>query len=269
MYTGEEDLLANYLLTSKEGRHGFSLPDDCDVYFLDEGDWVRFQASPQRAAQFAADRVSYAWDNLIETFNKNILDGTSYDTTTRLIADRERIMRFLAREPRLRRRMLADALLGLIEKAKDTQRTTRVILPSNPGDPHYCFLVLPNLFGRPNEEYRVVRGHLLEALCLVTKVVFPDAIDIIGLATETGVERASRSEDSLYLNARVWSEDMEAYARKLQSELGLLTNYTTFKDKVIEFPIPTDEAIIAPGPNPRNKPCPCGSGKKYKRCHGT
>jgi uncharacterized protein YchJ len=23
-----------------------------------------------------------------------------------------------------------------------------------------------------------------------------------------------------------------------------------------------------PGTNPRNKPCPCGSGKKYKKCHG-
>ncbi|MGA3024269.1 MAG: SEC-C metal-binding domain-containing protein [Bryobacteraceae bacterium] len=25
---------------------------------------------------------------------------------------------------------------------------------------------------------------------------------------------------------------------------------------------------MEPGPSPRNKPCPCGSGKKYKKCRG-
>jgi len=177
-------------------------------------------------------------------------------------------MRFLAREPRLRRRILSEALLGLISKGKGTERTTRVVIPTSPGDPYYCFLLLPHLFGRPYEEYRAVRGHILEALCLVTKVVFPDALDVIGLATEPGIDTSFRSEDSLYLDARVWSEEMEAHARKLQADLGLLTSYSTFKDKVQEFPSPSDEEIIAPGSNPRNKRCPCGSGRKYKKCHG-
>jgi uncharacterized protein YecA (UPF0149 family) len=35
-----------------------------------------------------------------------------------------------------------------------------------------------------------------------------------------------------------------------------------------------EEAALSPGPEPpaaqvgRNDPCPCGSGKKYKKCHG-
>jgi hypothetical protein len=268
-YCGEEDLLANYLLESKDGRHGFSLPDDCNVFFLDEGDWVDFQASPRRAAQLAADKVSYLWDQLIEKFNKNILGGTSYDTTTDRITDREKIMRFFAREPRVRRRMLAEVLLGLVEKTKGMQRAHRVLFPSNPDDPYYCFLVMPHLFGRPREEYRVVRGNLLEALCLVTKVVFPDALDIVGFATEPGVETEPRSEDSLYLNSRAWNEEMEAHARELQQKFGLLINFTTQKDKVAEFPISRLESVVTPGPNPRNKPCPCGSGEKYKKCHGS
>ena len=268
-YCGEEDLLANYLSVFKNGRHGFSLPNNVvDAFFLAEGDWVSFQSSPQRAAQLAADKGSYLWDELIEKFNKNILGGTSYSATTPLIADREKIMRFFAREPRVRRRMLADALLRLVEKTKNTYRGTRVVLPSNPGDPHYCFLVLPHPFGRPREEYRAVRGNLLEALCFVTKLVFPDALDIIGFATETGLDAAPRSEDSMYLDARNWNEEMEAHARALQADLGLLTNLTTSKDKVAEFPTPEVEGVVEPGPNPRNKPCPCGSGQKYKKCHG-
>ena len=30
---------------------------------------------------------------------------------------------------------------------------------------------------------------------------------------------------------------------------------------------PADDGRIFPG-TPRNAPCPCGSGEKYKRCHG-
>jgi hypothetical protein len=268
IHTGEEELLAKYLGTWTDNRHGFTLPADSNVVFLEAGDWTAFQASPERRAQIEADHISYAWDELIETFNKNILGGTSYDMTTVLISDRERIMRFLAREPRLRRRMLAEAFLGLIRKAKPTERRTRIVRPSNPGEPYYCFLVLPHLFGRPYEEYRAVRGHLLEALCLVTKVVFPDALDVIGLATNPGIDESHRSEDSLYLDARVWSEEMQAHASKLQADLNLLTNYTTFEDKAREFPGTAHERIVVPGPNPRNRPCPCGSGKKYKKCHG-
>jgi hypothetical protein len=83
--------------------------------------------------------------------------------------------------------------------------------------------------------------------------VFPEALDIVGFATETGVQTAPRSEDFLHLNARVWNQEMEAHARQLQADLRLLTNFTTFKDKFAEFPIPQEGHVVAPGPNPRNK----------------
>jgi uncharacterized protein YecA (UPF0149 family) len=62
---------------------------------------------------------------------------------------------------------------------------------------------------------------------------------------------------------------MEAQARQLQADHKLLTNYTTFKDKVSEYPVvEPKQRVAAPEPNPRNKACPCGSGKKYKKCCG-
>lgn len=268
MYCGEEDLLANYLLTFNNGRHGFSLPNNVDVYFLGEGDWTSFESGPQRAAQLAANHVSYLWDELIEKFNRNILGGTSYEASSPSIADRERVMRFFAREPRLRRRVLADALFGLMAKTKSTQYGVRVVAPTGQGDPYYAFLLFPHLFGVPREQYRKARARFLKALCFVTKLQFPDALDIIGFATEVGAETEPRSEDSSYLDAREWDEASEAHARELQRELRLLTNVTTFSGKADEFPLPPTERVIEPGPNPRNKPCPCGSGKKYKRCHG-
>ena len=179
---------------------------------ISEGLWEDFLRSEQRRAQVAADRSSYSWDALIETFNRHILGGTSQFASPVDISERERIMRFLAREPRLRRRMLSDLLNGLIEKTKPQQRATRVVLPSSPGDPYFIFLLVPKLGRMPDEDYRSARQHMLEACCMITKLVFPDAEDIVGIATETGASLAARSEDALYLDARRWTTELEVQA---------------------------------------------------------
>jgi hypothetical protein len=267
-YAGEEDLLAHYLMTMKAGRHGFSFPDGYNLISIDEGDWVNFQRNPQRAAQLAADQISYAWDTLVEKFNEHILGGTSHFTTNPLIADREKLMRFFAREPRTRRRLLAESLFEILEKTGPSQRGTRVVWPSYPGDPYYCFLVLPKSREALEDEYRVVRRNLLAVLCQVTKVVSPEALDIIGLATETSdTPDHERTEDALYFDARKWTAEDEAKAQIWQKELKLLVNLQKGERTVSEYPLP-DGAMVALGKNPRNKPCPCGSGKKFKKCHG-
>ena len=78
----------------------------------------------------------------------------------------------------------------------------------------------------------------------------------------------NRSEDALYFDARFWDQEMQEQARTWQKDLGLLVNLTRFEEKVSEFPDVSLGRVPPPGPNPRNKLCPCGSGKKYKRCHG-
>jgi hypothetical protein len=264
---GEEELLAQYFLTFENDEHGFKDTSGFSGISIVEGDWKFFEESPERAAQLEADRISYAWDGLIEKFNENILGGTSYYASDPKIGNREKAIRFLAREPRVRRRMLAEALLGLLEIAKPTQRANRVIFPSNSGDPHYCLLLLPKLPGISYEEYREGRRQFLEVCCYVTKLVCPDALDIVALATENSRE-INRSEDALYFDARFWDKEMQEQAQTWQRDLGLLVNLTRFEEKVSEFPDVPPRRVSPPGPNPRNKPCPCGSGKKYKRCHG-
>jgi hypothetical protein len=202
--TGEEELLAEFLMTTVENRHAFDFPPETDVVFIQEGGWERFRESGQRAAQVAADRISYLWDEIIEKFNVNILGGSAYLAFPRSVADREKIMRFFAAETRVQRRFLSERLAEAIERCGPKQRFTRVLQPTYPGGPYYCYLVLPNIYNSPPDEYRRIRGNLLEALCRVTKVVYPDALDIVGFATESSVE-TSRSEDSAYLDTRTWS----------------------------------------------------------------
>ena len=234
---GEEDLLAFYLKNLNEhDEHDFVVPPDIDWMAIGEGLWEDFIASPERQAQLAASQVSYSWDALIETFSKHILENTQYYATHPGVDTSERNIRFLAREPRLRRRLLARSLVDFIENTPPSYKATRVVLPSREADPFYVFLLLPHLKGVPYAEYREVRMKLLEACCLVTKLLYPHAQDIVGIATETGLTEY-RSEDAVSYDARGWGPEEQAEAQSLQEDLGLLTRTTMFKSTEKEYPV--------------------------------
>ncbi len=78
-----------------------------------------------------------------------------------------------------------------------------MLLASREGDPSYVLLVLPFREWMSEADHREVRRKMLEACCMVMKLVFPEALDIVGIATEPGpAANERRSEDSLYLDAR-------------------------------------------------------------------
>jgi hypothetical protein len=267
--TGEEQLLAIYLKNlNEQHQHDFVFPfksgEKPDAIFVDESHWEEFQKAPERLAQIKADKVSYAWDKLIEKFNFYALRGEQYFVTDGGITDTERILRFMAREPRWKRRYLAQLLLEMLRTTPADRRRLRVLPPVDEGDPYYVFLLLPTVHAKSKEEYRDVRRHYLEQCCIVAKLENPNATDIIGIATETGVGNG-RSEDCLYLDAREWTAEMQARAKEIQEKLGILKKPRQIKQHMQEYP-----SVAVPGKvkNPRNKPCPCGSGRKFKTCCG-
>ena len=71
-----------------------------------------------------------------------------------------------------------------------------------------------------------IDGMLLEAFLRCTKAIYPQALDIVGIATENDLYADHRSEDALYMDARDWTEEQLADARSLQQETGFLTNIT-------------------------------------------
>jgi hypothetical protein len=273
---GEEDLLAYYLKrVNGQGEHDFVIPDGAKGLAVQEGLWREFQGNPQREAQLAADEVSYQWDRMIERFGGHIIAGTSLTHPGTTVADQEKLFRLMAREPRLRRRLLAEAVVGLLEKTPHDRplfRATRVVLPSYPGDPHYVFLLINGPHGEPDDHYRLGRRNMLEMLCMVAKVVFPDAQHVVGYATEPG-PAAGRTEDAIYMDVRQWSPEQQEDAVGYQRRYGFLTNVQKHGKTYHEYPeaAPRDEraACLAPdrpATSLRNSPCPCGSGRKFKKC---
>ena len=272
----EEDLLAHYKRRiAPDGKHSFwdseigPLPGQ--TVKIVEGDWASFSSHRQRVNQIQADKISYTWDDLLEKFFYHITTGTSEFQSSANLQDQAEAFLPLARENRTSRRALAEALYGVLSKAKQDQRTTRLVKSESPNAPVYFFLILPRDSVGNYERYRATRRNLLGQYVRTVKYDYPEANLIIGIATENK-EETSRSEDLVILDGKNWSESDFLDARAIKAELeskGLLTQRTTYKVEVDEYPTnkPVPQKVSIKGKG-RNKPCHCGSGKKYKKCCG-
>jgi hypothetical protein len=232
---GEEALLGWYLSDiGPDGKHDFVGPGDAPIA-VDESWWHRFATSPDAARKQAADEVSYLWDHNIELFAHHFRQGTADHLTDTDPASHASILRFFARENRTRRRMLAGAIMDMLKTTPRDMRRLRVLKPSRPGDPHWVLLLVPFPRGISYRDYRDGRRGYLEACCMVTKLMYPEALDIVGFATETD-RGAEGSEDAIYLDARVWTKELEDEARRLQRNLEILVKPTMTEGTMYELP---------------------------------
>lgn len=269
---GEEDLLAFYLMHMNEkGKHDFAIGGNFKGIFLEEGFWEEFCNRPERKEQLRLNSISYFWDDLIERFAHHALNATQYYASHIELSGTEICLRFMAREPRLARRLIVKGFIDLYTNTPDGMRRNRYFKPLNEKEPFYVFLSLPQPDYLTYEQYREGRFSLLKACCMVIKYKFPEALDIVGIAFHPIRPNVGSSEDLLYLDARAWSDELNDEAAQLHHDLGIFTSITTYNVHEEEYPVPTSTGISKPRRPPkvgRNERCPCGSGKKYKRCHG-
>ena len=136
----------------------------------------------------------------------------------------------------MRRRILAKTVIDVIKTTEAHRRRLRIIPPFEPGDPYWVLLAFPYLKTVSYEQNRTARRLFLEACALVTKLMWPDALDIVGFATESGQSR-SRSEDAMYLDAREWTHEMEDEARKRQRDWRILVSANQIEFHESEYPV--------------------------------
>lgn len=233
---GEEELLAFYLQKlDEDNEHNFFSPIENITWTISEGFWENFLNSLERKSQLIADKISYSWDAIIETFNKHILEDTQHYAYPSGIVNQEKTVKFLARESRTRRRMLAKSLYEMLAKTSPSEFAVRVVGPSYKNDPYYVFLLLPREKGISENAYREMRRDLLQGYCIAAKQKFPDAEDIVGFATESGRGEYG-SEDLIYLDTKEWDEENQKLADYYHNEVGLLKVVNLSKGKEYEFP---------------------------------
>lgn len=261
---GEEDLLAFYLQqTNSMGEPSFSILEEENVNLgIVEGHWEAFCNLPIRINQIRQNQVSYIWDRLIERYSEHILNATQYYTNQIELSETELALRFMAKEPRFKRRLFSVQLKELVTNTLDGTRRIHAIIPNLFTDTYYIFLVLANDLYDSEEEYRKERGAMLASCCMILKYKYPEAQDIIGIATEPHRENEDNSEDLMYLDARNWNEELNKKAEELQHDLKILISPKKTAYSTSEYPPLVLKKVG------RNERCPCGSGKKYKHCHG-
>jgi hypothetical protein len=280
---GEEDLLGYYLKnTNEDGDHDFPVPHGAEKIVLEEGHWADMIRRPEYRRKLTADRISYAWDEIIENISGSVVDGSLiYTSVTEVATHERRLLRVLAREPRVRRRMLAQTLgEKIVQPLSAGQNVFRVVQPSFAGDPHYVFMIARPPKGVVNgtlewEKHREDRRDRLKMYCIAAMRRFAEAEQVIGIATENG-SLHGRSYDCVSIDRRDWDEEMQSTAAEIQNMTGWLRhNLQEMRGYEDEYPMPerTTSPRIAPSVAQlkvgRNDRCPCGSGKKYKHCHGT
>lgn len=265
---GDEELLAIYLgKINAAGEHDFVLDQKVDAISIEEGHWESFIRSPERRAQIESDKISYLWDDIIERFVQHAMSGTQYFGGQRPLSEQEKAFKFLAREHRTHRRSLSRSLHEVYAKSVDAPvLSARVQTSNQAGAPYYAFLFLKRKPGMTDEKYRAIRRQRLIDYCCVAKVKFPEAVDIVGIATEGGhVDR--RSEDLFHLDARNWSAKDQAKAEAVQKQFGMLKKTIPHFEREYEYPV-NHQGKRREYKLGRNSPCWCNSGKRFKRCHG-
>ncbi len=221
--TGEEQLVAMYLTRiNSSGEHDFTdIPSNADGVYVSEGRWESLLQNPQYLAKKKADRISYAWDRLIE----HLIASGRADNEEQNIYTIEPGLRVMAAEPRLARRYFAELLLeALAKEVPPGQRFLRLGYLKQASGTAYVFLVLPKPpFVSTYSEYREGRRALLLACCKIARLRLNQATQIVGIASEpSGTGGGSEDVVLLKVQGSAWGPEQEAEARRLQKELDIL-----------------------------------------------
>lgn len=272
-YCGEEDLLAHYFLNYDADSKSYVIgtkEESCDGIMIGEGEWHDFITTGPYQRRKAENEISYMWDRLLQKTGRNALNG-ALGGDGGIFCGRSAVYE-MAKEPRMARRALSEMMAKSIgtfpDNAKGIVRNLS-FLPSFFSESGYVFLQLyHDKPGDYDTEYRPLRRKILEFACGVAKLKVPHLKKVIGIAIDAPKYSRTNSEDFILLDCENWSADDQTFYEEANKELQFFETdaLKRHRKRVTEFPQPH-----GPRQSPkigRNQRCPCGSGKKYKHCHG-
>lgn len=239
----EEDLLGLYLMSYTQATNRLDFPHATGPVVVDGSHWDAWLASPQHKARQSANEISYVWDELIEASAQHAVEGTQEFTSATTLAEHERLLRWLSRETRFRRRILSQNLVEMLQATQPGQERRRYQTPEDDGDPYWILLVLPPPPDVPYEKYRVDRRTRLEQLTYVVKYLHPEARDIVGLAV--GEDESGSSQDAICLDCTDFPEELLEVGRRLHEERGYFASGRILRQKHWDYPVEESAAVTA------------------------
>ena len=227
---GEENLLAYYAIRINEnGEHDFV--NTRDRFTIDGSHYARFASDARYIAKKDADKISYLWDALIETFTSHMLDGTSVTLGKYKfrLEKSELGVRYMALERRFLRRSHAEAVKGALEAGAARDMFFRMMVrPAGSKDNETAFFILTfrykqsPLEGLEYEQYRLARTNAAHIYANGILERFPHLKRVIGIAREPPGQPHGLSEDMVYAEQAPWTEDERRAIRADCRRLGVL-----------------------------------------------
>lgn len=222
---GEENLLAYYAVRINDrGDHDFvSSSEGGDQIRIDHHHYRRLSGDLRYIAKKEADKVSYVWDALIETFTRSMLDGTSivlggYDYNLR---KSELGVRYMALEHRFARRCHGEAVGSALQIGRAQSRFFRLMIGeagSKGSETAFFILTLKYLDWMEEkggyEHYRLKRTELAEVYAKGVLERFHHLKRVIGISREPLDQGRGVSEDLIYAEQSDWSDDERCAIRK-------------------------------------------------------
>lgn len=246
---GEEDLLAYYSVRADaNGQHHFPPPGKGTWAFhgplrLDGSHYTALTNDPRYLAKKEADRVSYAWDALIEQFTKHMLDGTSLVPPGQdySLSRSEQAFRVMAQEQRVARRNLGEAFLDACRKGKDREIFFRVVVSpeKSPVGTAYFFMTMKYLdrwFHNDYERYRIVRSGYLELYAKALLMRYPGLTQVVGIGREPPDQGQGVSEDCILAEQTEWSPEERSEIQSRCNEVGIMQSLQGRPYHVDEYP---------------------------------
>lgn len=278
---GEENLLAWYLQRMHEdgSRHHIYCPEGRQL-LLKGTEWAEFSSSADRTSRKVADHISYAWDELIEIFSRNLLSGTLVMHDACSVTAIEQGLRVMAKERRLGRRGLSEAVAGALHMKAGSKAFVRSICSSKNSSLFYVFAVCPKN-GMNDETYARMRRDYLSDYCYVLSWRNRQIKTVVGIAMQPLDAGQSGNFDMVAMDSPVWDKEHESAAKEIKEGWGFQSDHAIRRWEATNYEYPSEiqggsqtgmtratRALTRPQSHRtgRNSPCPCGSGKKYKHC---
>lgn len=275
-YAGEEDLLYQYIHNFDQERkcHVFlskeEIGTESSEYHVPECDWESFKKSSRYLSRNRANKPSYFWDRLVEESAVCALDGSMKIISKTSTDSQDVVLRYMATEDRLSRRVLSKSIFNAIKKCGPDQVCVTVFLSNTTADLLYLFLQVDTARATSYTEYIYRRRDLLglyinfaKAKCVAEN---KNINKIIGIAIEPPKHRKVTSSDLVYANFRGWPKQEQDFWDAERIKHGVLLQPFSKMFQKMEAEWPDGIKTIKIGVNDK---CPCGSGKKYKKCCGS
>ena len=225
---GERDLLALYLSKGRE------FPKGADLVVVTDGIWDSFTSCSSYRAKQIADEASRPWDRLVDRLAADMLEGNmAYGED---LADNERAIRVMARESRFHRRVLGKAFKEFMDLAATKTdlggKTLASRIVPSPSGVVYVFLAKPH--GTAREQ----RKQELALRCIVARGLHPNAVTVVGIATERYEKGQGYSLDLTHVHVPDWTEELQQQMEGIQQDLGYFAQPRATRFSEDEYPSP-------------------------------